>query len=394
MATYPRVTPATLINFAVVIDDPTAAEDANKGYQVDLQTRRFIYDFLSSKFDLSTGLLLGSALGSVSIDSKINGSTSNSGTERQIVQGTVSTPDLRNAAVTTAKIDDLAVTTGKLGDSQVTVAKLADDAVETAKIKDDNVTTAKVADDAIDADKLKDDATGAAGAVTEDHIRTDAVTTAKIKDNAVNGQKLILGTNEADILVAAVGTKEFTPVALSGDATISAAGVLTLATKGIAVIQEVAANAVPAGDSVAGAAAFTNFNIRGVTIDWTKLYETIASMVTVPGASSGKFLLAAGSYLIEVSVPACTVGLHLARLSRYDVSDALQESFYGSSESSSGANCSSRSLIYTSVVTAAANDYFKVEHWTETAATDGLGKATSAGGMSEIYAIVKIQKVS
>lgn len=42
------------------------------------------------------------------------------------------------------------------------------------------IPTNRIADDAVTADKLKDDATGAAGAVTTDHIRSLAVTKAKV----------------------------------------------------------------------------------------------------------------------------------------------------------------------------------------------------------------------
>ena len=163
MADYSRISPATLTNWSAVIADPTTNEQANLLWQAILQTRQFVYDFLNAKFDSSASdILKAAALTATSLASKVRGSTSNSGTVQEIVQGTVSTPDFRALAVTTAVLADSAVTTAKLADANVTTAKLAALAVTTAELGVAAVTTAKLAADAVDNTILKDDATGAA----------------------------------------------------------------------------------------------------------------------------------------------------------------------------------------------------------------------------------------
>src|SRR5216117_696014 len=159
MATYPRVTPANLTNYTPVVDDPAAAEDSNKLYQVDLQTRRFVLDFLISKFDSTlSDVLKPAALADTSLAGKVKGSTGNAGTQQGIVQGTVSTPDLRDAAVTAQKLAAGAISTTGLSDGAVTTVNHADapNGITTSKINDAQITTAKLATDAVDATILKD----------------------------------------------------------------------------------------------------------------------------------------------------------------------------------------------------------------------------------------------
>src|SRR5438876_783020 len=205
MATYPRVTPASLANYAPVIDDPTGSEDANKVNLVHLQTRRFVYDFLSAKFDqAASDVLKAAAIVDATLAGKVKGSTGNAGSQQAIVQGTISTPDLRDAAVTASKLAAGAIATTGLADSAVTTVKLADspNGVTTAKVNDLQITTAKLANDAVDATKLKDSAsTDSDRAVTTDHIRDSAITSAKIAANAVTVAKLETASS-GQILVA------------------------------------------------------------------------------------------------------------------------------------------------------------------------------------------------
>lgn len=390
MATYPRITPATLANLAPVIDDPTGSEDANKVNLVHLQTRRFISDFLASKFDSAAGdVLKASAVADATVAGKIKGSTGNAGSQQAIVQGTVSTPDLRDSAVSTQKINDNAVSTNKLSDGAVTTVKHADapNGITTAKINDSQVTEAKLADDSVTAAKLKDSAsTDADRAVTTDHIRDSAVTSAKIAANAVTVAKL--ETASSGQILVADGSGAFKKVTMSGDATINASGVVTVGALGYAKIVERAGNTV-----VGGANSATTWNVRGNIVSWVKEWETVASLVTL--GASGKISLAAGTYLIEASSPAYKTDEHILRLVRYNSSDVVQETFYGTSELSNAADAvQSRSFVIAKSAFV-ASDYFKLEHWTKTAnATDGMGRPSSSGGTYEIYAQICIKRLA
>jgi hypothetical protein len=394
MADYTRINPATIANLAAVIDDPTDTEAANKLAQVDLQTRRFIYDFLITKFDETTGKLLAASLDSDSLSGTVSGSTSNGGTQRGIVQGTISDVDIRSSAVTTNKIADDAVTNAKINASAVGTTEIADLAVTTGKINDLAVTEGKLINDAVTADKLKDDATGAAGAVTSDHIRSSAVTTAKIADNAVTGAKLPAGSAEGQVLVTGTTPFTFAVKTMSGGATIDANGVVTLATASQCELIERANNATNCNASAA--ATWQNRGSSTVAVAWVENWRIPTSAFVAVDADGKVTFTATGTYLIRASAPGYKCGKHISRLVRYNVSNVVQETYYGSSEVSAAADgVQTRTQVVGKITVAALTDYVLLEHWTEAVeAADGLGKATSSGGTYETYARMEISKIA
>ena len=115
------------------------------------------------------------------------------------------------------------------GDATISSAgalTIANTSVETAMIAADAITSAKIADDAIDSEHYTDDSIDTA------HIGASQVTTAKIADDAITGAKIALfddsyAATSTHILVAD-GT-DFDNVAVSGDITISSAGVVAIA---------------------------------------------------------------------------------------------------------------------------------------------------------------------
>jgi len=107
---------------------------------------------------------------------------------------------------------------------------IANTSVETAMLAADAVTGAKIGDDELDSEHY------AAGSIDAEHIATGAVETAKIAADAVTGAKINLfddsyAATDTHILVAD-GT-DFDNVAVSGDITISNAGVVAIATGAI-----------------------------------------------------------------------------------------------------------------------------------------------------------------
>ncbi len=387
---YDPITNITLAGLLAALhpgasDTPTDAEAANLLGKVDVQTRRFLYDYLATKFDTSTEKLKPGVVDDTSLVGKVKGSTSNAGTVQGIVQGTVSTPDLRDGAVSTVKLLDAAVTTAKVGALQITTALLADLGVTTGKINDLAVTTGKLAANAVDATKL------ANGAVGSTQLASSAVTGVKIAANAVTTDKLVAATNVADILLAD-GSKVWQSVALSGDITISSAGVVTIANNGIAIVREEASNTTAGGASVAGGATFTTPNVRGVAVGWVKQFETIPIVDTI---TSGKIQLRTGTYYIEVTCPAYSAGLHLCRLQHRDSGDTtdITAAAYGTSEVAQLGVQSASKLTAKFIVTS-TSQFLRLQHWTELVkGTNGLGFPTSSGGSSEVYAVIKLQKI-
>lgn len=394
MATYNRVTPANLTGFSAVIDTPLDSEDSNKLAQVDLQTRRFVYDFLASKFDATASdVLLAAAVAAATVAGKINGSTANlAGTQRAIVQGTISTPDLRDGSISTDKLADVAVTAAKIALATITNAQInvAPNGVAATNMNDDSVPTRAIVDDAVTAAKLADSvATDADRAVTTNHIRDDAITAAKIADGAVGADALAAGT-EAQMLIAGT-TGKFVPKTVSGAITIDKDGVTTLASTGYACLRELAANTV-----ACGAASATTWHTRGdgaVVPAWTKDWETLA-MVTL--GAGGKVTLAAGTYLIEAFCPAYKVGKHVCRIEHKTSAGGHVAYFDGTAEDApAAAAVQTVSHVYAKIVFTGTNSDFYVQHYTTGAeVADGLGVPVSAGATNEVYSIVKIHKIA
>ena len=140
---------------------------------------------------------------------------------------------------------------------------IASGAVETAMIAADAITSAKIADDAIDSEHYTD------GSIDTAHIAAGQVTTAKIADDAVTGAKIAIfddsyAATDTHILVAD-GT-DFDNVAVSGDVTISNAGVVAIAT-GVIVNADVHGSAAIAATKIHdGTISNTEFGyLNGVT---------------------------------------------------------------------------------------------------------------------------------
>ena len=140
---------------------------------------------------------------------------------------------------------------------------IANTSVETAMLASDAVTSAKIADNAIDSEHYAD------GSIDTAHIGAAQVTTAKLADDAVTGAKITLfddsyAATNTHILVAD-GT-DFDNVAMSGDITISNAGVTSIAS---GVIQNADINSSAAIDASKihnGTISNTEFSyLNGVT---------------------------------------------------------------------------------------------------------------------------------
>jgi len=177
-----------------------------------------------------------------------------------------------NGAVTIAA---QAVENSMLADDAVGADELAASAVVTASIVDGNVTTAKIAADAVTGAKIADDAINSEhytdGSIDTAHIADAQVTLAKIANQAAN-TVLVRDANSSGVVSAkALATTEiligdgtgFTAASLSGDVTMTNAGVVTIANGAVenAMLaddavgaDELAANAVVNASVASGAA--------------------------------------------------------------------------------------------------------------------------------------------
>lgn len=388
MADYPRILPATLANWLPVTNDPTDFESADKLAQVDLQTRRFVYDYLLTKFDSSTEFLLPAVLGPGTLTNRVSGAQGNASPSQDIVASSVSTPDLRDQCVSTAKLADGAVTTAKIGTAQITADLMAPNSVTVASIPNGSIGTTQLAPGCVDSTILKSDATGIAGAVTSQHIQAGAVTSSKLASGAVTSSALMPGSIPGQLLIAGDSPYQFTPQAMSGGATIDKNGVITLRINNISFLAERQNNGIACGASITG------YQVRGSVTVWTEIWR-VSPTAFVTTTPAGHISLPPGLYIVEATAPAYKSNQHICRLVRYNGLNAFQESYYGTSANTyvSGGNSDQSATLVKAFFNMAPNDYIQLEHYINTADPAGLGAPSNSGGTYEIYATMLIRSL-
>jgi hypothetical protein len=253
-------------------------------------------------------------------------------------------------------------------------------------VPDGGVTTAKIVDANVTAAKL---ATGAVGAT---QLASNAVTTAKILDANVTIAKLEPALGAGYILVSGTTPFAFTAVPMSGAASISPTGVVSLATSGGVVLAEQATTGTKAGDSLA-----TTKITRGASTNtnavWVSLGDPQSLLAATP-TTDGKIKLVAGTFLVEVSVPGQDVGLHRAFVEVYTSGGALQATLVGTSEQAGGTSVYTTRSVVVGSVTVPTNGYLLITHYTTAIATGGLGTALNVSPFVENYSMLKITRTS
>lgn len=216
---------------------------------------------------------------------QVRGSASNAGGQREILQGTVSTPDLRNLAVTSDKIDTSVAGNGLAGGggSALSVSvdnatieinadtlRVKDQGITTVKIADANVTTIKIADQNVTPEKIAD------GAITSIKIADQNVTTAKIADLNVTTGKIANSAVDSNKIAASVAGNGLSggggsPLAVNVDnSTIQISGDTLLVKDGGITTAKLAASIQPfqnhyivnqvSGSAVSGTTTILNFS--------------------------------------------------------------------------------------------------------------------------------------
>ena len=153
----------------------------------------------------------------------------------QYVDGSIDTAHISADAITGAKIADDAIDSEHYADGSIDTAHIANLQITTGLIAADAITGAKIADDVIDSEHY------AAGSIDTEHIADANVTLAKIANQAAN-TVLVRDANSSGVVSAkAVATTQiligdgtgFTAAALSGDVTMTNAGVVTIAANAV-----------------------------------------------------------------------------------------------------------------------------------------------------------------
>ena len=229
----------------IIVDDGANGTERKSTFT---RVKKLIYTGLSSD-------LTASASGAVTI---ANGAITTGKIGADAVDGTKIADD----SIDSEHFVDGSIDTAHIADANVTTAKLADDAVTTAKITDANVTTAKINDSAVTNAKLagsiadtKLNTITTAGKVDIGALEIDGAT--DIGADIVDADLLIVddGANGTERKSTFTRVKKYIHSSVSGDATVSDSGALTIAND--AVEQSMIADDAVGADQLASNAVVT-----------------------------------------------------------------------------------------------------------------------------------------
>ena len=237
---------ADLVNADLIIVDDGANGTERKA--TFTRVKKLIYSGLSSDLTASDSGAVTVANGAITT-AKI-GADAVDGTK--IADDSINSEHFVDGSIDTAHIADSNVTTAKIADSNITTAKIADANVTTAKINDSAVTNAKLAGSIADS-KLNTIST--AGKVDIGALEIDGAT--DIGADLVDADLLIVddGANGTERKSTFTRVKKYIHSSVSGDATVSDSGVLTIAND--AVEQSMIADDAVGADQLASSAVVT-----------------------------------------------------------------------------------------------------------------------------------------
>ena len=135
-----------------------------------------------------------------------------------------------------------------------------------------------------------------------------------------------------------------------------------------------------------------------VALVWTSrtLNTLTGSGSDVTLAANQVTLVTAGTYYIEASMPLYRSNPFKSRFIRVSGGTSTPSSLIGTSEAGFiGANATQTRSFVKGIITVTANTVFAFQYYCLTArATDGLGLATGAPGISEVYSQITVRRIS
>jgi len=134
----------------------------------------------------------------------------------------------KDQTITTQDIKDGAVTSAKIFDGTIVDADIANTTITGGKLVNDTITATQIAADAVGASELADNSVASANIIDGTIVNADinasaAITYSKLED--VNSAKILVGN----------GSNKAAPVDMSGDVTITNAGVTTIGTDAVQI---------------------------------------------------------------------------------------------------------------------------------------------------------------
>ena len=131
-----------------------------------------------------------------------------------------------------------------------------------------------------------------------------------------------------------------------------------------------------------------------VAATWTKRVLNTTNINNIAGASiaSSVITLPAGTYLVNASSPFYAV--NSAKIRLQNTTDATT-TITGTSEFFKSTSEGSGKSFLTGLFTITASKNFELQYYAQTVkSADGLGVATSAASISEVYSVIEITRVA
>ncbi len=262
--------------------------------------------------------------------------------------------------------------------TSVNGSALTDGTVPAAKLVAASLTATQMADGAITTNKLAD------GAVTAVKITDATITGAKVTAKTLAAAKM-LSTAGGKIWVGD-GSGGMAEVSMSGAATISAAGVVTLAAsvvgQAIAIFADIETSGTDGGTFTSG--AWQTRALNSTVVDTGMLFNLSANVLT---------LATAGTYYIKAAAVGYKVDGHQIRLWDTTNNAVLADGMPTFADASVASQTES---TLETVITLAAGVTLtmKLQHrCATTSATSGFGKNTGFGD-NNVFAIITIVKLA
>src|SRR6056300_1694087 len=155
----------------------------------------------------------------------------NAVTSAKIAANSVDSSELVTGSIDTIHIGDSQVTGTKIADNTIATGNIADNAVDATKIASNSILTRHIDDNQIGIDQLNVTDGTSGQALTTDGAGTLSFSTVASSLSGASDTDII--TPSSGQILVHDGTDSFDNVSISGDATLSSAGVLTIATNAI-----------------------------------------------------------------------------------------------------------------------------------------------------------------
>ena len=194
----------------------------------------------------------------------------------------VSHQEIEDATIITSKIKDLNVTSGKLAAASVTNTKIATDQIDNGHLKDGIITSAKIVNSAVGNDKIAD------GAVTNTKLGPKSITFDKIVDKTITNGQIADGTVTTALIGNSVVTHAKLQTVSNVAGTWSANPKITINDRGIVTAIENRTEALMlSGGTMTGRINIAGGDENSAGLFWENIQPGVDDQASITWTKSG-----------------------------------------------------------------------------------------------------------